>query len=1008
MATALGWTATAQHSLPLSARHRDARLGISATADNRQGMRALFAGLTERISLSPLTSLPMPAGGFVSTEQRPYLHTLATLSAQHGVSITLLRGLQERYPGLETERAALLVALYRFDQTAGQSPERALSTPEVIQAFSAVDPRGLVRHEADQYYALMGYLRLWEGARHSRYDEARTLLVRGSQGTSVWADRAALYHSTLLWAEDNPQDAMTTLTDRRWSPEVRPEVEYQGAMLGFVLTSPEQAIAHAQRTLKAYPELAQRARLSGAMGQAYYLVGDHQSAERMLSPLLAQGDLLPEEAYALGASLYHSGRYTEARPALMIASRAEGAVSAMAQLALGNIYRAEGEYAPARLALSVAMAHPDLPMAYRELAHYQLIELGFSSGIDAFGQNIRLTEDFLTTYPKSKHRARIIDLVGSYVASSADYAGSLSLLDRLERGGTDVKAIRQEVLLRQAVSLGSDHPDYMATLGRAVALGAVSTSYPQALAMRARAYLAEGRPTEAETDARALLKTDRDYHRGIGQYLLGYALYNQGKYADALPALVAYAGSGGEVGLKADALIRVGDVRLAQAQLSEALKAYQEADNLNPTGSDDALARMAGIYGQRAEYAQQIAIIDKAEREHPQSPHIPQLLYDKARALLHGMGRPADADNLFAQIERSYPASDIAPRAALERASMQSNMGNDDRAIEQYKRIVQAYPMSTAAQTALADMRSLYAERNELDLYAGYVAGLSRELRPQGEDPAHLAYIALESRTKRGEAVEAELEAFVREHPKASDRVKAQELLLTSYERSGQHAKALALVAQMLSEHPSATREIALRSREATLLAGAERYADASKSLSRAYELSSGTSAERLSIGLRYTDMLMRSGDYATTRAVASQLLERKDLTTDQRGELTLLRGRAEEAERAFKTAIQTYGQLTTAPHTAYGAEATVLKGGLLLRMGQAKQARELLETFTGSGSAQHYWMARAFVTLADCYEAEGDTYMAQQYIESLRDNYKGDEADIQEMIQTRLSKYTR
>ena len=47
--------------------------------------------------------------------------------------------------------------------------------------------------------------------------------------------------------------------------------------------------------------------------------------------------------------------------------------------------------------------------------------------------------------------------------------------------------------------------------------------------------------------------------------------------------------------------------------------------------------------------------------------------------------------------------------------------------------------------------------------------------------------------------------------------------------------------------------------------------------------------------------------------------------------------------------------------------------------------------------------MARALIVLSDTYLAKGDEFQAQQYIESLRSNYKGDEADIQEMIKERI-----
>ena len=56
-------------------------------------------------------------------------------------------------------------------------------------------------------------------------------------------------------------------------------------------------------------------------------------------------------------------------------------------------------------------------------------------------------------------------------------------------------------------------------------------------------------------------------------------------------------------------------------------------------------------------------------------------------------------------------------------------------------------------------------------------------------------------------------------------------------------------------------------------------------------------------------------------------------------------------------------------------------------------------------GTPHQYWMARALIVLSDTYHANGDTFQASQYLESLRSNYKGDEADIRQMINARLSR---
>ena len=70
------------------------------------------------------------------------------------------------------------------------------------------------------------------------------------------------------------------------------------------------------------------------------------------------------------------------------------------------------------------------------------------------------------------------------------------------------------------------------------------------------------------------------------------------------------------------------------------------------------------------------------------------------------------------------------------------------------------------------------------------------------------------------------------------------------------------------------------------------------------------------------------------------------------------------------------------------------------------KKAIDVLTAFTDAGSPHAYWLARGFIALADANHASGKTYLAKEYLKSLRDNYPGTELDIHDMISTRLEKW--
>lgn len=114
-----------------------------------------------------------------------------------------------------------------------------------------------------------------------------------------------------------------------------------------------------------------------------------------------------------------------------------------------------------------------------------------------------------------------------------------------------------------------------------------------------------------------------------------------------------------------------------------------------------------------------------------------------------------------------------------------------------------------------------------------------------------------------------------------------------------------------------------------------------------------------------------------------------------------LRRGNPEEGVSALE-------QLAANPDNISGAMAAVELGEWYLEKGESAKALEVLERFTDAGSIHAYWLARGFIALADAYHAEGNDYLAAEYLKSLRENYPGDEADILEAIDAKIKKYSK
>lgn len=85
------------------------------------------------------------------------------------------------------------------------------------------------------------------------------------------------------------------------------------------------------------------------------------------------------------------------------------------------------------------------------------------------------------------------------------------------------------------------------------------------------------------------------------------------------------------------------------------------------------------------------------------------------------------------------------------------------------------------------------------------------------------------------------------------------------------------------------------------------------------------------------------------------------------------------------------------------GAKSAYYMGQSLLDRGKTDRALVIAESLTSSDTPHSYWLARGFILYSDILRKQGKTFEADEYLKSLRSNYPGAEADIFQMIDSRL-----
>jgi tetratricopeptide (TPR) repeat protein len=104
---------------------------------------------------------------------------------------------------------------------------------------------------------------------------------------------------------------------------------------------------------------------------------------------------------------------------------------------------------------------------------------------------------------------------------------------------------------------------------------------------------------------------------------------------------------------------------------------------------------------------------------------------------------------------------------------------------------------------------------------------------------------------------------------------------------------------------------------------------------------------------------------------------------------LTMVRCHFDAGRR--DSAYAAYGNIATSANGEYNGEARCRQAEILLLDKKYNRAEKIIEGIVADASSD-YWLAYSFILWADIYYARGNNLQAKQTLQSIIDNYDGEE----------------
>lgn len=747
--------------------------------------------------------------------------------------------------------------------------------------------------------------------------------------------------------------------------------------------------------------------LNRIIGESYYNLGNLNDAKPYLLNYVAS-DREPQlsSLYDLGVISYEEGAYNDAHNYFSRLVNEANAMSQSAYLYIGQLAAREGDYSGAAMAFKSAY-DLNIDKNVSEIALYDYAVATMKGGQVPFGSSSKMLENFVKIYPNSPYSAKIDEYLATACYNDKDYAGALKHIERLRQPSKANQESKQKILFQLGVQ-ALNRKQYGEAAGYMKRAAGMASEADAALA--AQASLWEGEALYALSDYAGATKAytrfanesnARTENRALGLYNLGYSLYQEKKFKDARryfsEALSTSPGLPSR--LVSDCKLRVADCDYYAGNVTAAMSAYASlASDTKNAEADYAAFQHANMMGASGDNESKVKELDAMLKKFPDSSWVLDARLELVNALC-AVGNIDRANDEAQFMLQNYASSPQTRKAALAVASAWQDKDDYPKAINAFKALVTRWPSSSEAEVGVNALKTIYTDEGDMQGFLSFLDSVPTAPRPDAAEMEELTYQAAYNRAQRNNNDIEALNDYIIKYPNGANADRALLTLAHIYHQKGDDALALGCLNQLLDSRPDSESVAPALMLQAQLLEKEGDNAAASKAWEQLLDKGGSLYAVEAYTGLmRTADSLDSAMDYA------NHLLELPGVDSETIAKATLVKGMALAENGDYAAAEPLLAELAQSPQTEQGAHAAVVLGEMLLKQGNVAKAQKVLEEFIDSDTSQNYWLARGYIALADVFRAQNDIYNAKEYLRALKSNYPGKEADIQQMIESRLS----
>lgn len=835
-----------------------------------------------------------------------------------------------------------------------------------------------------------------------KFDEAKPLFREIKDIKDKYFYPSNYYYAFICFYQKNYLEAKKSFKAIEDSKMYASVIPYYMAQIHFLNKEYDTTITYIKANIDR-SDVMYKDEMNHLLGESYFQLSDYASALPYIETFVAKNNKVrKEDIYELGFCQYTAKQYDKAITNLVQMNLINDKMGQNSTYALADCYLHTAQKDKARSAFQSASTM-DFDNEIKQTSLFQYAKLSYE--LNYTTDAITALETYLKANPDGRYVEESNEMLATTLIRTKNYERAYKIMESLPTMNPTMKEAYERVTYYRAVEFYNDKK-----YAEAIDLCDKSLKFPAIQEFAALATYLRGESYYLLQDYNKSLENYQLFNRAMKPYMeekldvsefrseynMGYCYFKKKDFRaarfhfkSALDKALETKDDKGKKALTPDLYMRLAECYFITKDYHNALAAYDKVALNSWSGAEYALFQKGVVLGLLNRNQDKINTLNTLIDQYPKSIYVDQAYYEKGETYIE-MDNSSAAIASYNDVVTKFPTSALAPKSSLKIALALYNSNKKDDALQRYKDVVKKYPESTESKRSISAIKDLSIELGKPDEYAAYTNSETEK--------DSLTYQAAEMAYANNDCIKA-VPLFQNYYSKFPSGFFVNE---SHYYRAECLLKNKSYQDAFGDYQAIITNRYAKFYERALLNSSGIAYYEL-RDTAKAYELytklfeASSTTANTTTATLGVLKTAFKLNKYPEAMTFADKVLENTSSKEGDIHEALYIKAKCAYAQGQNDIAFMNFNKLSLITISERAAESKYMVAKLLFEKQEYKASLDTCFQLKGRFDSYDYWVVKAFILIAEDYNAMDNAFQAKATLESIIENYKGDQSLVNE-----------